>query len=82
MSQSEKRLEAMRRNPGGDWTIDDVKVVARWAGLWCAPPRGGGSHYTIRRLDGGTIFTIPYRKPIKPKYITILVATIDRMRPP
>jgi hypothetical protein len=33
MARASKRLEAMRRNPVGDWTIDDVRTVCRSFGI-------------------------------------------------
>ncbi|GEP03515.1 hypothetical protein MOX02_15530 [Methylobacterium oxalidis] len=46
MGQAEKRLAGMRRNPAGDWTIDDIAVVCRAYGIDCVPP-ARGSHYDI-----------------------------------
>jgi hypothetical protein len=43
------RLERMRRNPAGDWTIQDVEAVCREHAVICEAARGGGSHY-IRKL--------------------------------
>ncbi len=41
------RLERMRRNPVGDWTIRDVEAVCREYAVVCEPARGGGSHYKV-----------------------------------
>ncbi|MET7246608.1 type II toxin-antitoxin system HicA family toxin [Methylobacterium sp. EM32] len=79
MSRAEKRLEAMRRNPAGDWTIEDVKVVCRAYGVACGPP-ASGSHYDVSHPDQPDILTIPFRRPIKPVYIRKLIAFIDRMK--
>ena len=78
MTQAEKRLEAMRRNPAGDWTIEDVEVVCRAFGAVCAPP-GGGSHYKVAHPALDDILTIPRRRPIKAVYIRDLVAFLDRI---
>ena len=76
MSQAAKRLEAMRRNPKGDWTIEDVRVVCRLKGVACEAP-AGGSHYDLSHPSQRDILTIPFRKPLKPVYIRLLVAFVD-----
>jgi len=55
-----QRLDEMRRNPAGDWRIDDVIAICREFGIRCTPPTGGGSHYKVSH---------PSRRPIKPIYI-------------
>jgi hypothetical protein len=72
-----KRLEAMRRNPRGDWKIDDVVALCREFGLYCGPVSGGGSHYKIGHTKMPTKLTIPSKRPIKPIYIKKLVAFVD-----
>jgi hypothetical protein len=73
----EKRLQAMRANPRGDWTMTDVEVVCRVFGLSCDPPRGGGSHYKVNHPQLNGALTIPFKRPIKPVYIRRLVELID-----
>ncbi|SHF61648.1 hypothetical protein SAMN02745157_2554 [Kaistia soli DSM 19436] len=75
-----KRLEAMRRNPAGGWTIGDVAALCREFGALCEPPRGGGSHYKIGHAALAEKLTIPFKRPIKPIYVRSLVAFIDRLR--
>ena len=60
MAEISKRLEAMRRNPVGDWRIDDVEAVCREHGILCAAPRGGGSHYKVGHPSMNEKLTIPY----------------------
>lgn len=74
-----KRLEQMRRNPHGNWTIDDVMSVCREAGVECRPPRAGGSHYKVYHRTVQEILTVPFKRPIKPIYIRKLVAFIDEV---
>ena len=74
------RLDRMRRNPAGDWTIRDVEAVCREYGLLCQPARGGGSHYKVAHERMAEKITIPYKRPIKPVYIRRLVALIDAVR--
>ncbi|HUR43560.1 MAG TPA: type II toxin-antitoxin system HicA family toxin [Aestuariivirga sp.] len=75
-----KRLEAMRRNPRGDWTIADVKALCREFGIFCEPLRGGGSHYKIAHPQLPLKLTIPFKRPIKPVYVKQLVAFADTVR--
>jgi hypothetical protein len=70
-------LEAMRRNPVGDWSMGDVEKLCRSFGVVCTPPRGGGSHYKISGTGSRLILTIPSRRPVKAVYIRKLVAFID-----
>lgn len=76
MTRSGKRLEAMRRNPAGDWTIDDIAAVCRACGVTCAAP-ARGSHYRIAHGSLRAILTIPARRPIKPVYVREFLAYID-----
>jgi hypothetical protein len=71
------RLERMRVNPAGDWTVQDVEAVCREHGVSCSPPRGGGSHWKVSHPSQRDILTIPARRPIKPIYIRKLVRFID-----
>ncbi len=66
----------MRRNPAGDWQIDDVAAVCRAFGLECVAPTRG-SHHRVAHPAATAILTIPARRPIKPMYIRALVAYID-----
>ncbi len=79
MSQAEKRLEAMRNNPLGDWTIADVEAVCRAFGIACHPP-ARGSHYDLSHPRLPEILTVPFKRPIRPVYIRKLVAFVDRVR--
>ena len=78
MTQSEKRLEQMRRNPVGDWTIGDVEVVCRARGIACVAP-ARGSHYDLSHPNLPDILTIPARRPLKAVYIRKLVAFVDAL---
>ena len=74
------RLEQMRRNPQGDWTIGDVEALCREHGVRCEPARGGSSHFKVAHASQAIILTVPYKRPIKPIYIRQLVAFIDAVR--
>lgn len=71
------RLENMRRNPRGDWTMADVESLCREHHITCGPARGGSSHYKISHASQHTILTVPYKRPIKPVYIRALVKFTD-----
>ena len=75
-----KRLDAMRRNPRGNWTISDVEAVCREFGINCSPSRSGSSHYKVSHEAVPDILTVPFKRPIKPVYIRKLVAFIDALR--
>ena len=60
-----KRLDGMRRNPAGDWTIADIEAVCREHGMMCEPARGGSSHYKIAHPAMRQKLTIPFKRPIK-----------------
>ncbi|WP_449115146.1 type II toxin-antitoxin system HicA family toxin [Rhizobium sp.] len=77
---SNNRLEAMRRNPAGDWKIADVEVACRQHSVDCLPNRAGGSHYKISHASQREILTLPFKRPVKAIYIRKLVAFIDAVR--
>jgi hypothetical protein len=74
------RLERMRANPAGDWTIADIETVCGEYDVRCSPPTGGGSHYKVSHLSRRDILTIPRRKPVKPIYIRKLVRFIEAVK--
>ena len=79
MAQGEKRFDQMRRNPKGDWRIEDVEVVCAWAGVECCKP-SNGSHYGVAHHSQADILTIPFKRPIKALYIKKLVDFIDAVK--
>ena len=72
-------LERMRENPQGDWTIADIERLCREVGLTVTPPRRR-SHYNVRDPGSGATLTIPAHRPVRPVYISALVALADRFR--
>jgi hypothetical protein len=80
MAQDEKLLMGMRRNPRGDWTIDDVRVVCNRCGIdFDFPKRGSHCKLSHSVLPGR--LTIPARRPIKAIYIMLLLDMIDALEP-
>ena len=74
------RIEAMRRNPAGDWRLADISALCREYGIDCDPPRGGGSHYKISHPGMAEIITVPSRRPIKAVYVRKVIRFVDRVR--
>ena len=73
---SDDLLDRMRRNPADDWTIADVERLCRRYGIACKSP-AAGSHFKISHDRVADILTIPARRPIKPKYIRLLVKLVS-----
>ncbi len=63
MSVVDKKLESMKTNPKGDWTIQDLQSVARRYYIDYRQP--GTSHVTFSHIRGLSL-TVPAYKPIKP----------------
>lgn len=75
MARVDKIARRMRNNPR-DWSIDDLKVLARRNGIdWRQP---GTSHVTFS-YPGLLPLTVPAHKPVKPIYIKRFLALIDSM---
>jgi hypothetical protein len=74
-----KRLEQMRANPAGDWSIADVRAVCNAHGVTLREP-SNGSHYKVLHESSQDILTVPARRPIKAIYIKKLVKFIDAVR--
>jgi hypothetical protein len=76
MTKAEKILERMRNNPR-DWSIEDLKVIAKRYGIdWRQP---GTSHVTFAAM-GAVPLTVPAHKPIKPIYVTRFLTMVDNLR--
>jgi hypothetical protein len=76
MAKTGDVLAAMRRNPAGDWTIEDIRRVCERCGLQCLAPLRG-SHWKVAARGRPDILSIPARRPIKPFYIRKFVAMCD-----
>jgi len=70
-------LDRMKRNPVGDWKIADIEQICRAYHITCRAPSGGGSHFKISYESVADILTIPARRPIKPKFIRLLVKFVS-----
>ena len=69
-------LAAMRRNPAGGWTIEDIRRVCERRGWQCLAP-SRGSHWKVAAPGKPDILVVPARRPIKPFYVRKCVAMCD-----
>jgi len=76
MSKADKKLQAMKTNPKGDWTMSDLQSVANRYGIDYRQP--GISHVTFS-CSNGMMLTVPAHKPIKPVYIKKFVELIESL---
>ena len=76
VNRSRRLLESMQASPKGDWTLNDVRRLARAHGLKLR--QRGTSHAVITNSRGHHL-TVPMHKPIKPVYIRRLVALIKEV---
>lgn len=74
MSRARKLLNQMRANPR-DWRIDSLETIARRYGIEVR--KTGGSHFVFMHPDSEIAVTIPFKRPIKPVYITQFLALLD-----
>ncbi|ADJ29617.1 type II toxin-antitoxin system HicA family toxin [Nitrosococcus watsonii] len=74
MSKAEKLLAKMRTNPR-DWRIDELETVAKCFGIDVR--KTGGSHFVFLHPDSELAVTIPFKRPIKPVYVTQFLALLD-----
>ena len=78
MTKLQKLLARMRKNPR-DWSMDDLKVLARRFNVdWRQP---GTSHVTFTAA-GQIPVTVPAHKPVKPIYIKKFLALLDSVGEP
>jgi hypothetical protein len=70
-------LEAMKEEPAGLWTIEDVAILCSEVGLRCRPP-ANGSHYVVWHPEIEGLLTVPFGRRIKALYIKALVELAER----
>lgn len=78
MGTFEKLLERMRRNPRGDWTMDNLLTIARRMNIEVR--NSDGSHHVFSLPGVEEDVTVPYKRPIKPVYIKKFLALVDAAR--
>jgi predicted RNA binding protein YcfA (HicA-like mRNA interferase family) len=74
MSKAEKLLAKMRSYPR-DWRIEDLESVAKRYGVDVR--KTGGSHFVFLHPDSELAVTVPFKRPIKPVYVTQFLALLD-----
>lgn len=74
MSKAGKLVERMRANPR-DWRMESLEIVARHYGLQLR--KTGGSHFVFLHPDSDIAVTVPFKRPIKPIYISQFLALVD-----
>ena len=78
MASADKKIEAMRANPKGDWHIGDFETVANALGMHVR--KRGGSHVVFSHAKCRTRLTVPARRPIKPVYVRTFIEFVDEIR--
>ena len=73
MAKKRDLLTRMADNPAGDWSISDVEKLCRTEGMTLTPP-SSGSHYLVTSPYLHGQVTVPYKRPIKKRYIKQLVS--------
>ncbi len=78
MSKRKKRLERLRQNPN-NVSLDGLRRVLEDYGFEYR--QTVGSHYTFTYiLEGETrLFTVPFRRPVKPVYVKRAIKLIDQI---
>ena len=76
MSKAEKLLAKMRANPR-DWRIEDLEAVAKRYGIDVR--KTGGSHFVFLCPGVELAVTVPFKRPIKPVYVTQFLALLDEV---
>lgn len=80
MAPKKSLLGKMKENPLGDWTIADVeRLVAAETDMDLRRPNGS-SHYVVVSSVLRDRLCVPHNRPIKPKYIRLLVSYVESHR--
>lgn len=74
MSKAEKLIAKMRANPR-DWRIEQLESVTKRFGVEVR--KTGGSHFVFLHPDSELAVTVPFKRPIKPVYVTQFLALLD-----
>jgi hypothetical protein len=72
-----KRLEALRANPRGDWTQADLEITASQYAIKFR--KATGTHVVFLHPSVPNCVTVPLKSKIMPPHIRAFVAMIDRM---
>jgi hypothetical protein len=72
-----KRLEAFRSNPGGNWIPADFEITASQYAIKFR--KVTHTHVAFTHPSVPNCVTIPMKKKIRPVHVRAFVAMIDRM---
>ncbi|XUM24595.1 hypothetical protein ACRAVF_16430 [Bradyrhizobium oligotrophicum S58] len=72
-----RRLEALRANPGGDWRPVDLEIIASQHAMKFR--KITGTHEVFLHPSVPHCVTVPLKAPIRAPHIRAFVAMIDRM---
>lgn len=71
------RLEALRANPGGNWTSADLEITASQYAIKFR--KATGTHVVFLHPSVPNCVTVPLKTKIRPPHIKAFIAMIDRM---
>lgn len=72
-----KRLEALRTNPAGDWSPADFEITASQYAVKFR--KVTGTHVVFTHPSVPNCVAIPMKKKIRPVHVRAFVEMIDRM---
>jgi len=72
-----KRLEALRDNPGGDWRPADLEITASQYALKFR--KVTGTHVVFLHPSVPDCVAVPMKRKIRAPHVRAFVAMIDRM---
>ncbi len=72
-----KRLEALRSNPGGDWIPADLEITASQYAVKFR--KVTGTHVVFTHPSVPNCVAVPMKKKIRPAHVRAFVEMIDRM---
>lgn len=72
-----KRLEALRANPGGDWAPADLEITASQYAIKFR--KVTGTHEVFLHPSVPNCVTVPLKKKIRAPHVRAFIAMIDHM---
>lgn len=72
-----KRLEALRSNPGGEWIPADLEIIASQYAVKFR--KVSGTHEVFLHPSVPDCVAVPLKHKIRPVHIRAFVAMIDKM---
>jgi hypothetical protein len=72
-----KRLEAFRADPAGDWSIADFEITATQYAMKFR--KVTGSHVVFTHPSIPNCVAVPLKKKVRPVHVKAFIEMIDRM---